>query len=279
MKITEKIHCLKIPFQIKISSEIILNRFAYVYIALGDKLYMIDTGVSSGENLILDYIKEQGRSVDEIDKIFLTHSHPDHIGALKLIKQKTKALVHAHKNKISCIENTELQFSERPVPGFKYLVSGSAKVDILVKNGDIIKLENGQTVKVIYTPGHSDDSVSYFFKEDKILISGDLVLLPGDIPIYDNYRELKNSLNMIKQIDFNVLLSSWDEPRYREEALKIIDKSIEYLDRIDAVVKNVSLNSNDDDIMLFCKNIVEKLRLTPAAVNPLCARSFMSHID
>jgi glyoxylase-like metal-dependent hydrolase (beta-lactamase superfamily II) len=45
----------------------------------GKKIYLIDSGVASSEQIIFDYIRQTGRNPDEISMIVLTHSHPDHI--------------------------------------------------------------------------------------------------------------------------------------------------------------------------------------------------------
>ena len=279
MKITENIHSLKIPFQIKVSPEMVLDRFVNVYIIFSEQVYLIDTGVTDGKELIYDYIKEQGRKPEEIGKVFITHAHPDHIGALKLIKEDSGCKVLSHKNKQKWVENADLQFKERPVPGFNELVSGSCIVDETFDDGDIFELGNNMTMEVIYTPGHSDDSVSLYFKEDKVLVTGDLVTLPGDLPIYTSYNELIKSLNKIKEIDFNVLLSSWAEPKSDNEAKDVIDKSISYLMNLDKIVEEVSNGNVPEDKMVFCGQIIEKLGLPKIAQNPLVAASFMSHIN
>jgi hydroxyacylglutathione hydrolase len=48
-------------------------------------------------------------------------------------------------------EDVELQFRERPVPGFHTLVGGSAVVDRLLTGGEILTLEDGLTLEVFHT--------------------------------------------------------------------------------------------------------------------------------
>jgi glyoxylase-like metal-dependent hydrolase (beta-lactamase superfamily II) len=45
---------------------------------------------------IFDYIRSTGRDPSEIVLIILTHSHPDHIGAARAIKQLTGCSIAAH---------------------------------------------------------------------------------------------------------------------------------------------------------------------------------------
>ena len=60
-KSTKRIHALKIPFKIPVSPEMAVDRFASVYLILGDKIHLIDSGVAGAEAAIWEYIKEPNR--------------------------------------------------------------------------------------------------------------------------------------------------------------------------------------------------------------------------
>lgn len=51
-------------------------------------LYLIDSGAYCGKKIIENYITNIGRSISEIKGIFLTHSHPAHIGTAAYFKEK-----------------------------------------------------------------------------------------------------------------------------------------------------------------------------------------------
>ncbi|OGW34490.1 MAG: hypothetical protein A2010_05605 [Nitrospirae bacterium GWD2_57_9] len=55
MQITGQVHALKVPFQVPISPERKIDRFVYVYLLYGERMWLIDTGVASSEVLIYDY--------------------------------------------------------------------------------------------------------------------------------------------------------------------------------------------------------------------------------
>jgi hypothetical protein len=55
MQLTEHIHALKIPFQVRTPLGTAVPRFVYAYLIYGKKIYVIDSGVASSENAILDY--------------------------------------------------------------------------------------------------------------------------------------------------------------------------------------------------------------------------------
>ena len=274
MKITETIHALKHRFQIPVSPEMKVERFVYSYIVFGKEgVYLVDSGVRDSEQAIYDYIIRQGRSVAEIKGLFLTHSHPDHVGSVNPIKATSGCKLYAHAGEKEWIEDVQKQFSERPVPGFNTLVAGSARVDQVVADEDVVELEKDITARVIYTPGHSNGSISLLFENEGVLISGDCVLLPGQLPIYDNVRAGAASVRKLQQIpNVKVLLSAWDEPRSGAAAREKMGQSIGYLEKIHQTIQAIKDVHKLDRVEL-CKQVVSTLGLPADAVNPLVIRS------
>ena len=58
MRLTGKIHLLKIDFEIRVSPEKTLPRFVNVLIIFGDKITLIDTGVKGSEERIFAHIMD-----------------------------------------------------------------------------------------------------------------------------------------------------------------------------------------------------------------------------
>lgn len=52
------------------------------YLSVGDYAMVIEGGIGATAALIVDQIKELGVQPDRIKYAALTHTHPDHIGAL-----------------------------------------------------------------------------------------------------------------------------------------------------------------------------------------------------
>jgi glyoxylase-like metal-dependent hydrolase (beta-lactamase superfamily II) len=280
MQVTERIHAIKIPFEIPVSPEMTVDRFAFVYLIFGDSIHLIDSGVAGAESIIWEYIKKQGREPKEVSTLILTHSHPDHIGAAKSIKNQTGCNIFAHPYEQEWIEDTEQQFKNRPVPGFQTLVEGSVKVDKLIENEEVLKLEKDIICKIIHTPGHSQGSISLLFEKDKSLFTADALVYPGDIPIYEDITkciELIGTLKKIKNVEN--LLSSWEPPIQGQEKIsKRMDESIAYLKRIHTAVINNSSNEKQQNIMELCQKVVSELGLPPFAANPLVAKAFASSL-
>ncbi|KUG03933.1 hypothetical protein ASZ90_018713 [hydrocarbon metagenome] len=280
MQITEHIHALRIHFQVQVNAATALDRFAYAYLIYGRKIYLIDTGVSGSEQTIFEYIKKTGRNPGELSLLILTHSHPDHIGSARAIKDAVGCTAAAHPSEVPWIEDVDLQYRERTVPGFHSLVSGSLKVDQVLQDGDIITLEDDLQLQVYHTPGHSSGSISLMLLPDKALFSGDAVPLPGDIPIYDDIFESLESIKKLKGIEeIKVLLSAWDEPRKNQDAYNTIDSGLKYLQSIHEVVINNAASFSTLSEPGWCRSILEELGIPGAAANPLVGRSFKSHLN
>ena len=96
--------------------------------------------------------------------ILLTHGHFDHVAG---IRNNPDVKIVMHENDfgiLNKVNNYMLMFGmpEMTIP----------KIDILVNDGDILKLGNLE-IKVIHTPGHTQGSVCYL-ADDK-LFSGDTI--------------------------------------------------------------------------------------------------------
>lgn len=210
MKIKDNIHLLRIDFNIRLSPQKVLPRFVNVLLIFGEKITLVDTGVKDSEEKIFAYLAENGRSHNEIETMILSHSHPDHIGSAARIKELTGCKILAHPAEKKWIENIATQEKERPVPGFINLVDQSVTIDEYIYDGQILVSGNHQTAKIIHSPGHSAGSVNLLFQNEKVLFTADSIPLKGDIPNYDNARQLLDSLQAIENNnDYEILLTSW----------------------------------------------------------------------
>lgn len=127
MQVSGRIHKLKIPFTLQIGPGKTLRRFVNLFVINAKNLCLIDGGVAGAKEVIFSYIKNLNRQPGEIKMLVLTHAHPDHIGGAAGIKSATGCQVAAHAADIPWIEDVELQYRQRPVPGFNTIVEGSLK--------------------------------------------------------------------------------------------------------------------------------------------------------
>ena len=263
-----QIHQIRVDFNVTEQ----IKRFVYVYIIEAKHCYMIDSGVYGCEKQIIEYLQEIGKNVSDIRGIFLTHAHPDHIGSAAWFQETAGCKLYASEGEKRWIEDIDLQFKERPIPNFYNLAGKSSKVDVVVKDGDIISLEEGLDVQVISTPGHSVDEVSYLV--NGALFIGDSVPVKGDIPIMVDEQASRNTLKRIRMIsDIATYYPAWDYTYSKEEMEKKLESAEKLLDMLKDAVRTV-----DDGMELsnLADAVCERLKLPMLKINPLFARTIMS---
>ncbi|MGN1277030.1 MAG: MBL fold metallo-hydrolase [Floccifex sp.] len=254
--------------QIKIDFSLTENiqRFVYVYLILGKNCYLIDAGVKGCKEKIEGVMHEYGKNISDLKAIFLTHSHPDHIGGVYELKQASHCKVYIHESEKDWLQDIDLQYQHRPIPNFYNLVSHSVQVDGFIKDQDKIELESNLSLYVHETSGHSIGSVCYEWKEQNILFTGDALPNIHDIPIFVDWKASLDSLHSLQQLSNPMICPAWDRIYQKEEYYDILQKSMDYLNQFRDLV---SLNLSVIDI---CKG----LGLNPESINPLLIQSIHS---
>lgn len=134
---------------------------------------IIDPGCyfATEEKAITDFI-----SSNSLTPTFLlnTHCHLDHIFGNRFIQKTYGLTLHLH-----ALEKPVLEYG--PTAGLQWQMpfdnyDGELK---FLEEGDVVKLGN-EELHVLFTPGHSPGSISFYSKEHKFLISGD-VLFEGSV--------------------------------------------------------------------------------------------------
>jgi hydroxyacylglutathione hydrolase len=279
MKITDTIHAIRHPFRLLLGEGRYAERFVYSYLIVGKTICLVDTGVEATAPLILDTVKELGRSPREISLILLTHAHPDHIGGCAPIRKHAPVPVAVHPTERSWVEDVELQYRERPIPNLFELAPEGVPVDRELTDGETVSWEEGKTIRVIATPGHSPGSVSFFFKEEGALFSGDSIPAAGHIPIYSDPVASMASIEKLKQLpNVKVLFSSWHEPIVGERIAEIMDEGCRYIGRIDALVREINEREPHLSGEELSRRALERLGITVPRVLAMVEASFKSHL-
>lgn len=274
MQLTSTIHVLTINFNVPLPSGTV-TRSVSVTILCHDRITLIDSGVKGSESAIFSYLQQIGRDSREIDTLVLTHSHPDHIGAAQAIVDATDCRVMAHEAERGWIEDVELQCLQRPVPGFHALVGGSVTVDQCLAHGDMLAIGKGMFLTVLHTPGHSAGSISLWEPTQAMLISGDAVPVPGDMPVFEDCSASLESLERLTSCGADLLISSWAHPIHGSLVTATLENGTAWLRKIADTVRNI-VGANAPDPIQLCRDSVKILGLPDHCINPLVAKSFMS---
>jgi hypothetical protein len=164
------------------------------------------------------------------------------------------------------------------VPGFHQLVGGSVPIDHLLQDGQILELSPQLHLRVIHSPGHSPGSTSFYLQEEGIVIAGDAVPVPGDMPVYDDPLVSLESVKRLKALEIiNAQVSSWDDAHVGQDARAALDRAIELIERIHSAVRVVANQIEPTDPLAFCRKVLGALQLPETLANPLVARTFLGH--
>lgn len=128
--------------------------------------FVIDPG-AQGDGL-LRLIRKNGWV---IEKILLTHGHFDHTGAVNTLREELKIPVLAHKRADEYLQDTRMNLSA--FCGQNIMIK-----DVEYLNDyDRIRLAGNQEMflDVIYSPGHTTDSVIFYSKKDAVAFVGDTI--------------------------------------------------------------------------------------------------------
>jgi len=146
-----------------------------------DELTLIDAGMLSNAGNIIKYIKNAGLNPENLNRILITHSDPDHYGAANKIQEVTGAEIWTSQIEADAMK-TGSNTREITPKGFFAIIfpllgpllsSPPTQVDHIIKDGDILPILCG--LQVIASPGHTPGHISFFLPEERILFVGDAI--------------------------------------------------------------------------------------------------------
>jgi glyoxylase-like metal-dependent hydrolase (beta-lactamase superfamily II) len=160
-----------------------------VYLMDGSQPILFEGGVTAAGRLYADGIKSALQKRKPCF-LFLTHVHWDHCGAVSYLKSVLPSLAVAVSEKSAAILSkstaqklmTDLNRKAQKVIESTPSVEPSHvlyedfrpfTIDMIIKDGQSIKLEGGGTLEVMATPGHTRDFMSYYLPDKKILVSSE----------------------------------------------------------------------------------------------------------
>ncbi|MBD3858494.1 MBL fold metallo-hydrolase [Bacillus sp. 28A-2] len=148
-----------------------------------DGLILIDAALKMAANSIIDFARKKNKP---IEKIILTHSHMDHIGALDEVKKAfPEAIVYLSKRDARLFAGDFSLLPDEP----QQKIKGSFSKDILTKPDMLV--EEGDEIgpfKVIATPGHTPGSISLYDERSEVLITGDALVTKGGLSVTGEFR-------------------------------------------------------------------------------------------
>ena len=182
-----------------------------VYLLNGRKPVLFEAGLAMYGRIYEGAIKTiLGKRYPEI--LFLTHVHFDHCGAASYLKKAFSGLrtatskeavdIMKRENAVKLMRKLSNDALENAVDMDDATVLREPfepfETELVIEHGQIIRLEEGLTVKAFQTPGHTWDLMSYYIPERKILIASEA----------GGCADISGYICTESLVDFDVYLSS-----------------------------------------------------------------------
>jgi glyoxylase-like metal-dependent hydrolase (beta-lactamase superfamily II) len=171
--------------------------------------FIIDPGNSTNEeNMQLSgFISEHNL---KLKRLLLTHAHIDHIMGNRYIFDTYGLLPEVHRNDQFFIDRMP-----QSAAMYNLKCDLSPQPERFLNENDSIQLGK-YTLNCIFTPGHSPGSISFYNKENKLLIGGD-VLFSGsigrtDLPMGDHETLIRSIKEKLLVLDDDVKVYSGHGP-------------------------------------------------------------------
>lgn len=220
-KISENFYSITLPMPFRL-------RHVHIYaLVSGRDVALFDTGLNiGGSHEILEKdLQSIGLGISSIRDIYITHAHTDHLSMAGLLKSKTGARIHLtvaadcfrqyfRKMDLLTIQARQFYFrhgiTEEQMETLSAVFRSIGQImspfeaDDYLQDGDMREF-GGWNFEVVLTPGHSLGHACFFFRQEKILLSGDHILphiTPNLSPdIFDeHFRPLKCFLHSLEKV-------------------------------------------------------------------------------
>jgi glyoxylase-like metal-dependent hydrolase (beta-lactamase superfamily II) len=194
-----------------------------VYLSVGDDAMLIEGGTGAYAALLVHQIKELGIAPERIKYLALTHTHPDHIGAVPHLKKlwphiqilgsssAARSLARFTEKKealkefldtdhnITKIQMEKGEITEGPPQLEQYVFH----VDRVVEEGERITLSKQVVWRVYNTPGHSPCHIALNDENEGTLVIGDATgfYVAEKNALWPNYFEsLENYCHSVQKL-------------------------------------------------------------------------------
>jgi glyoxylase-like metal-dependent hydrolase (beta-lactamase superfamily II) len=262
-------------------------RIVNVYLVEGSSGWaLVDTGLHTeeAERALRQGLRDAGVDLADVRRVFVTHVHPDHIGLAGTLEAAGAEIVmhrpeaeHARRlwaRKSELIDRAYAWFARHGMPpdvdeGMRAAwIAMGMRVDPLgritgVADREVLDL-GGRSVRVLWTPGHTDHHAVLVDESAGILFAGDHVLptITSNISLYpwsrdDPLGDFLGALRAVRSLPVKRVLPAHGDPF--DDLAGRVDQLLEHHERrLGAVVD--ALGDRERDAYAVCRTIFPVLR-------------------
>ncbi len=255
-----------------------------VYLIKEEPLTLIDVGPKTKESAdaVRSELKNNGVSIKDIRRILLTHTHEDHCGLAKQLREESNnAEIFVHKWETGHIsggfareeyQNLMIRagVSENVFIELQEIYKNTSLMTDTLAEGEFSELRDGLEIefatgvlKVLHTPGHTPGSCSFLREANRTLIAGDCVLkrvtpnpiiAPDPVDASRRFRSLAEylvSLAKIRNCSPTVVYGGHGEPIYDFE--EIFYRYIRSIDERQKIIVEIINKDNSTAFEVACQ--------------------------
>ena len=158
-------HTISGPMEIAPNLHAVPLKSAGAFLVTEDRLTLIDAGLAGSRPMLLRYLGDIDRSIDELERIVCTHGHPDHVGGVRELADGAAVEVFVHP---ADLEGVSLTVREALVTPSGDSLRGRLLQAVTPHPGAATPLNDGDVLpvlgglEVIHTPGHTPGSVCLY---------------------------------------------------------------------------------------------------------------------
>lgn len=199
-----------------------------LYVVEGARRALIDTGTpEAASDALASAFERIGRRLADVDVVLNTHSHNDHSGGNRVVKEASPhATVMMHAADVPLLHPLHLFDLQARRTGALGPLDDAASADQATRrraaataapgmrpdatflDGDRVDLGNGVSLEALHLPGHSPGSTGFYWASEGILFTGDAIAGSASqerFPVIFDARAYRRSQERVQRLPVSLI--------------------------------------------------------------------------